>query len=78
MYTYFAAALMGAQWVQPSSSKDYVDITNLPAFDKNNDTAANGDDDLPYDVRERRSSLTKGTHNDLLQPGGANLRLIQY
>ena len=49
MYTYFAAALMGAQWVQPKSSKDYVDITNLPAFDKNNDTAARGDDGMPYD-----------------------------
>ena len=49
MYTYFAAALMGAQWVQPTSSKDYVDITNLPAFDKENDTAARGDDGLPYE-----------------------------
>ena len=49
MYTYFAAALMGAQWVQPLSAEDYVTITKLPAFsdnggeDANNGTAADGD-----------------------------------
>ena len=31
VYTYFAAALMGAQWVQPLSAEDYVTITKLPA-----------------------------------------------
>ena len=49
VYTYFAAALMGAQWVQPLSAEDYVTITKLPAFsdqvseDSNNGTAADGD-----------------------------------
>ena len=48
VYTYFAAALMGAQWVQPLSAEDYVTITKLPAFsdvgeDSNNATAADGD-----------------------------------
>lgn len=49
VYTYFAAALMGAQWVQPLSAEDYVTITKLPAFsdnggeDANNATAADGD-----------------------------------
>ena len=44
VYTYFAAALMGAQWVQPLSAEDYVTITKLPSFsdDSHNGTAEDG------------------------------------
>ena len=44
VYTYFAAALMGAQWVQPLSAEDYVTITKLPSFsdDSYNGTARDG------------------------------------
>ena len=44
VYTYFAAALMGAQWVQPLSAEDYVTITKLPSFsdDSYNGTAEDG------------------------------------
>ena len=58
VYTYFAAALMGAQWVQPLSAEDYVTLTKLPAFshagggvDSNNGTAADGDG-LSYQGRQ--------------------------
>ena len=45
VYTYFAAALMGAQWVQPLSAEDYVTITKLPSFssdDSHNGTTGDG------------------------------------
>ena len=61
VYTYFAAALMGAQWVQPLSAEDYVTLTKLPAFShvtgggsedsNNNGTAADGDG-LSYQGRQ--------------------------
>ncbi len=33
VYTYFGAALMGAQWVAPSNSRDYTTTYKLPSFD---------------------------------------------
>ena len=58
VYTYFAAALMGAQWVQPLSAEDYVTITKLPAFsdvgeDSNNATAAADGDGRSYQGSKR-------------------------
>ena len=50
VYTYFAAALMGAQWVQPLSAEDYVTITKLPSFsdDSYNGTAEDGSGGRSY------------------------------
>ena len=36
VYTYFAAALMGAQWVVPADPADYVTTYKLPSFANNN------------------------------------------
>ena len=36
VYSYFLAALMGAQWVDPESPTDYSATYNLPTFTKSN------------------------------------------
>ena len=38
VYSYFLAALMGAQWVQPEKAEDYQNTYNLPTFEFKNTT----------------------------------------
>lgn len=44
VYTYFGAALMGAQWIAPSRPEDYVATSRLPAFVNENFTAGGEDE----------------------------------
>ena len=36
VYSYFLAALMGGQWVNPTDPKDYAATYKLPTFDSDN------------------------------------------
>jgi hypothetical protein len=45
VYSYFLAALMGAQWVRPQDPTAYADIYNLPVFFTGNTTAEGSNPD---------------------------------
>ncbi len=56
VYTYFGAALMGAQWVAPARAQDYVTTYKLPSFENANNNSSSsssgwyGDDYSPLDL----------------------------
>ena len=48
VYSYFLAALMGAQWVDPKNSADYAATYHLPVFLGSNDTDSGSTHDHGY------------------------------
>ena len=48
VYSYFLAALMGAQWVDPKNSADYAATYHLPVFLGSNDTDSGSTNDHGY------------------------------